>query len=88
MTMKPCAYFDISLAWTSGCSCKERRNWTEICLRKYKKVCMRVATSNLKGVRSHIYKTDIELNGPVIDAKDSPYERAKVVLWVCELGVG
>ena len=49
---------------------------------------MRVATSNLKGVRSHIYKTDIELNGPVIDAKDSPYERAKVVLWVCELGVG
>jgi len=80
MNIIPCAYFDISLAWISGCSCKERRAWTQICLRKYKKACMRVATSVLESVRRYIYKTDVRLNGPVIDAKDSPYEIAKVVL--------
>ena len=34
------------------------------------------------------YKTDMNLNGPVIDAKDNPYAIAKVVLWLSELGVG
>jgi hypothetical protein len=47
---------------------------------------MRVATSIEGKVRIH--RTDIKLNKPVIDAKDSPYEIANVVLWIDELGVG
>jgi hypothetical protein len=47
---------------------------------------MRVAILISKKVRSH--RTDIKSNKPVIDAKDSPYERANVVLWHNELGVG
>jgi len=39
-----------------------------------------------KKVRSH--RTNIKSNKPVIDAKDSPYEIANVVLWFNELGVG
>ena len=46
---------------------------------------MRVAVSNFKKVRSH--RANIMSNEPVIDAKDSPYEIANVVLWLNELGV-
>ena len=37
-------------------------------------------------VRSH--RTDIRSNKPVIDAKDSPYDIANVVLWFIGLGIG
>lgn len=36
-------YLLIKRAWVSGYSCKERRAWIQICLRKYKMVCTIVA---------------------------------------------
>ena len=37
-----CGYLDIRRAWISGCSLMERLDCTQICLRKYRNVCMRV----------------------------------------------
>src|SRR5882762_8383713 len=36
-------YLDIKRAWISGCSFIERRDWTQICLRKKRRAWVRVA---------------------------------------------